>query len=511
MNVQETEAAYYRYVKKIMDFNEAIALAEWDMRTGAPKKGIAQRAEVVGTLADEVFTRSTSAEMKAYLDALSDPSVQQQLNPVTRRMVEKSQKTYDQNVKIPQEESKAFTILQSEAQSVWEDAKQANDFAMLEPYLEKMVALKRKFINYWGVQTNKYDALLDLYEPGVTTKTIDAIFSRLRAGIVPLVQAISDSPLQPEKGFLSQSFPKKKLHAFCLYLLNEIGYDFSAGRLDQTEHPFETTLNPGDVRVTTNYLENDFVSTVLGTIHEGGHALYEQHISRDLVGTPLCEGTSMGIHESQSLFFENFIGRSQAFWQHYYPELNRYSDGAFQSIDVSSFYRAINASQPSFIRIFADELTYPLHIMVRYDIEKALFDGDLAVHDLPAMWNEKMRAYLGIVPPTDREGVLQDIHWPSGDFGYFPSYALGYVYAAQFRHKMLSDLPNFNQLLAAGEIAPITNWLSTHIHQFGSLKKPLEILHDATGEAPNPDYLIRYMREKYSAIYHLDKGMFDEE
>lgn len=503
MELQETEAAYYHYVKKIMDFNEAIALAEWDMRTGAPKKGISQRSEVVGTLADEVFSRSTSAEMKAYLDILADPSIQDQLSAVTRRMVEKSKKTYDQNIKIPQEESKAFTILQSEAQSVWEDAKKADDFSLLEPYLEKMIALKRKFINYWGVTTHRYNALLDLYEPGVTTETIDRIFSQLRAGIVPLVQAVKDSSNQPEKDLLTAPFPKEQLHKFCLYLLREIGYDFDAGRLDQTEHPFETTLNPGDVRVTTNYLENDFISTVLGTIHEGGHALYEQHISRDLVGTPLCEGTSMGIHESQSLFFENFIGRSKAFWQHHYSDLNKYAANAFRGHTVDDFYRAINASHPSLIRIFADELTYPLHIMVRYDIEKALFDGDLAVHDLPGVWNEKMREYLGIVPPTDREGVLQDIHWPSGDFGYFPSYALGYVYAAQFRHKMLSDLPNFNDLIANGKIVRITEWLSKNIHQFGSLKKPLEILRDATGEEPNPNYLIQYMKEKYGEIYRL--------
>ncbi|MFT8316698.1 MAG: carboxypeptidase M32 [Sporolactobacillus sp.] len=505
MPVQNIETAYHRYVKKMMDFNEAIALAEWDMRTGAPKKGIPQRSEVVGTLSDEVFMRSTSDEMKGYLEALTDPAVQNQLSAITKRMIEKSQKTYEQNVKIPQEEKKAYIILQSEAQSVWEDAKKANDFSLLLPYLEKMVDLKRKFISYWGIETNKYDALLDLYEPGLTTKTIDHVFKKLREGIMPLVQAVAASPDQPKNDFLSSPFPVAKLKEFCLHLLHEIGYDFAAGRLDETEHPFETTLNPGDVRVTTNYLETDFMSTLLGTIHEGGHALYEQHISRELVGTPLCEGTSMGIHESQSLFFENFIGRSKAFWSYHYPELKRYASGQFDGITLDDFYRAINVSRPSFIRIFADELTYPLHIMVRYDIEKALFDGDLEVRDLPSVWNEKMQEYLGITPPTDREGVLQDIHWPSGDFGYFPSYALGYVYAAQFRHKMSGDLPDFNERVAGGDLAAITGWLSKNIHQFGSMKKPLEILKDATGEGPNPDYLIQYMDEKYREIYRLKR------
>lgn len=504
MPVEETVKAYYQYVKKIMDFNEAIALAEWDMRTGAPKKGISQRSEVVGTLADEVFKRSVSDEMKHYIDVLTDPSVQDELSEVTQRMIEKSKKTYDHYVKIPAEEHKAYIILQSEAQSVWQDAKSKNDFSLLRPYLEKIVDFKRNFIRYWGVGTNKYDALLDLYEPGLTVETIDRVFGKLRQGIIPLVQVVGASEEQPESSFLSVHFPAEKQKAFCLHILRENGYDFAAGRLDETEHPFETTLNPGDVRVTTNYRENDFIAAVLGTVHEGGHAIYEQHISRDLVGTPLCEGTSMGIHESQSLFFENFIGRSKAFWEYHYDELKRYASGQFDHVPLDDFYRAINKSHPSFIRTQADELTYPLHVMVRYDIEKALFDGNLEVRDLPGVWNEKMKEYLGIEPGTDREGVLQDIHWPAGDFGYFPSYALGYVYAAQFKHAMLRDLPDFDGHVRSGDIAAITQWLSEHIHRFGSLKKPLEILNDTTGEGPNPDYLIRYLTEKYSEIYRLN-------
>ncbi|MDN3953805.1 carboxypeptidase M32 [Sporolactobacillus laevolacticus] len=503
MAIEEIVQSYNQYVKKIMDFNESIALAEWDMRTGAPKKGIKQRSEVVGTLSDEVFKRSISDEMKGYIDALTDPSIQDQLSLVTKKMIEKSKKTYDQYVNIPPEESKAFVILQSEAQSVWQEAKEKSDFALLKPYLEKMVAFKRKFIEYWGVKTNKYDALLDLYEPGLTVQTIDQVFGKLREGLIPLVEAVTSSKAQPQKDFLSVPFPVEKQKALCLHLLREIGYDFEAGRLDETEHPFEITLNPGDVRVTTNFQEQDFISTVLGTIHEGGHALYEQHISRDLVGTPLCEGTSMGIHESQSLFFENFVGRSKAFWAFHYDELKRYGSGQFDHVSLDDFYRAINVSHPSMIRTLADELTYPLHIMVRYDIEKALFNGDLKVTDLPGVWNEKMKEYLGITPTNDREGVLQDIHWPGGDFGYFPSYALGYVFAAQFRHVMTRDIPDFDNHVSSGNLSVVTDWLSKHVHQFGSLKKPLEILTDTTGEGPNPQYLLNYLSGKYSDIYRL--------
>ncbi|MCQ2009124.1 MAG: carboxypeptidase M32 [Sporolactobacillus sp.] len=503
MAITEIVDSYNKYVKKIMDFNEAIALAEWDMRTGAPIKGIKQRSEVVGTLSDEVFKRSTSDEMKGYIDALTDPAVHDQLDLVTRRMVEESQKTYERFINIPSEENKAYVILQSEAQSVWKEAKKNSDFEMLQPYLEKMVAFKRKFIEYWGVKTNKYDALLDLYEPGLTVETIDHVFGKLRKGLIPLVEAVTASKDQPQNAFLTASFPVEKQKALCLHLLKEIGYDFDAGRLDETEHPFEITLNPGDVRVTTNYQENDFISTVLGTIHEGGHALYEQHISRELVGTPLCEGTSMGIHESQSLFFENFIGRSKAFWSCHYEELKKYANGQFDDVSLDDFYRAINVSRPSFIRTLADELTYPLHIMVRYDIEKGLFNGDLSVKDLPSVWNEKMNEYLGITPTNDREGVLQDIHWPGGDFGYFPSYALGYVYAAQFKNTMIKDVPDFDARVSSGNLEVVTEWLSKHIHQFGRLKKPLEILNDTTGEGPNPDYLLNELSKKYSDIYRL--------
>lgn len=505
MTIQETEKAYFQYLKKIMDFNEAIALAEWDMRTGAPKKGIPQRSEVVGTLAGEVFERQTSSEMKAYLDALTDRSVQDELSERTKRTVEKSKKEFERLANVPAAEHKEYVILQSKAQSVWEDAKASADFAALQPYLEKIVMFKRRFAGYWGAGANNYDALLDLYEPGMTTETLDRVFGRLREGIVPLAKEIAAAGDKPNADFLSVPVPVQKQKAFSLHILREMGYDFAAGRLDETLHPFETALNPDDVRVTTHYVENDFISALLGTMHEGGHALYEQHISRDLVGTPLCAGTSMGIHESQSLFFENFVGRSRAFWERHFDALKAYGSGQFDKVSIDDFYRAINISKPSLIRIDADELTYPLHIMVRYDIEKGLFNGDIEVKDLPGVWNEKMAHYLGIRPKNDREGVLQDIHWPSGDFGYFPSYALGYLYAAQFKNAMLNDLPDFDDLLRTGDIQSIREWLTVHIHQYGSLKKPLTILHEATGEDLNADYFIHYLETKYRGVYHLDK------
>src|SRR5690606_15022403 len=473
------------------------------LRTGAPKKGVEQRSEVIGMLSSEVFAMSTSTEMERYLNELTSPQAQGQISKITKKVVEECQKEFERNKKIPADEYREFVILQSKAESVWEDAKEKSDFDMFCPFLEKLVDHTKKFIGYWGYEGNKYNTLLDMYEPGVTVEVVDQVFAQLREKIVPLVKAVNESEHKPETSFLYNEFPKEKQRAFSLEVLKKIGYDFDAGRLDETVHPFAIGLNPGDVRVTTNYVENDFRTAVFGTIHEGGHALYEQNISSDLVGTNLAEGTSMGIHESQSLFYENMVGRSLPFWKNNFDLLKQYASGQFDQVSVEKFYRAINESKPSLIRIEADELTYPLHIMVRYEIEKALFNDEIEVKDLPEIWNAKYEEYLGIRPDNDSKGVLQDVHWAGGSFGYFPSYALGYMYAAQFKNQMEIDLPNYHELLEKGNLFPIQEWLTEHIHKYGKLKKPLEIIKDVTGEELNAEYLIQYLEAKYSEIYKL--------
>lgn len=354
-----------------------------------------------------------------------------------------------------------------------------------------------------GYEGNKYNTLLDMYEPGITVEILDQVFAEVRDAIIPLVKKISDSSNKPDTSFIFKHFPKDKQKDFSLKILEQMGYDFNSGRLDETVHPFATGLNPGDVRVTTRYDEGDWRTAVFGTIHEGGHALYEQNISKKLIGTPLCDGTSMGIHESQSLFYENIVGRDFSFWKHNYNVLKEYADGQFDEINLNDFYRAINESKPSFIRIEADMLTYPLHIIIRYEIEKGIFNDEIEVKDLPQVWNDKYEKYLGIRPGNNAEGVLQDVHWSGGSFGYFPSYALGYMYAAQFKNAMLKELPNFDELLATGNLKPIKEWLTENIHQYGKLKKPLEILHDVTGEGLNAKYLIDYLTDKYTKVYNL--------
>lgn len=495
--------SFRSYVKKMKSYGEALEVMYWDLRTGAPKKGVEARSEVIGELSAEMFKMSVSDEMGRYLERLEEPGTFGALDEINRKLVEECRKEYDRSKKIPPEQYQAYVVLTSQAESIWEEAKEKADFAMFQPYLEKIVAANREFIELWGYEGHPYNTLLDMYEPGMTVEKLDALFADVREKLVPLVAAIQRSPNVPDRAFLRQTFDVPTQKQFSLYILKELGYDFDAGRLDESVHPFATGLNPGDVRITTRYLPEDVTSALFGTIHECGHALYEQNISSELIGTPLCTGTSMGIHESQSRFWENMIGRSRMFWRHYYPKLLELYPGRFADVSVDSFYKAINVVEPSLIRIEADELTYNLHIMIRYEIEKALFDGSLSVADLPAYWNGKYREYLGVVPAHDGEGVLQDVHWSGGSFGYFPSYSLGNMYSAQIRATLERQLGKLDDLTAAGRFADIKGWLVERIYKYGKLRTPHEIVTEVTGEPLNPDYLIAYLKEKYSEIYGL--------
>ncbi|WP_079909063.1 carboxypeptidase M32 [Paenibacillus sp. 32352] len=494
---------FKEYLKKMKSYEEAIGLLYWDMRTGAPKKGIATRSEVVGMLSGEYFALSVSEQMGEMLEYFKEPDTYAQLSRTDRTIVDECKKEYDRSKKIPQKLHQEYVVLTSQAESVWEEAKEASDYKMFQPYLEKIVATNLEFIKLWGYEGHKYNTLLDMYEPGMTVSKLDQVFGALRDKVVPLLAAIQQSNHKPTTGFLQQTFEKEKQKQFSLFILKQMGYDFEAGRLDETVHPFATGLNPGDVRITTRYLLDDVNSALFGTIHEGGHALYEQNISPKLIGTPLCTGTSMGIHESQSRFWENMIGRSRPFWRRYFGDLQQNYPGQFDSVSVEDYYRATNEVKPSLIRIEADELTYNLHIMVRYEIEKALFSESVSVADLPDVWNEKYKEYLGVVPDNDGEGVLQDVHWAGGSFGYFPSYALGNMYAAQIGRTLRKELPDFDQLIEGGKLLPIKDWLTDKIYQYGKELSPNEIILQVTGEELNPDYLVDYLTEKYSDIYKL--------
>lgn len=500
---ENTLTEFRAYVKKMKSYEEALGLIYWDLRTGAPRKGSEARSEVIGELSSEMFKLSVSDQMGSYLEALLDPPTFEQLDQINKKIVTECKKDYDRSKRIPPEKYKQYVVLTSQAESVWEEVKPKSDYATFSPYLEKIVAYNREFIDLWGYVDHPYNTLLDMYEPGMTVAKLDQVFGELRRKLVPLVAAIQASPHKPHRSFLQQQFDIKLQKEFSLFTLRQMGYDFEAGRLDESAHPFATGLNPGDVRITTRFLPNDVTSALFGTIHEGGHALYEQNISTDLIGTPLCTGTSMGIHESQSRFWENMIGRSLGFWQKYYPKLQEQYSEHFSKVPVELFYRGINDVKPSLIRIEADELTYNLHIMIRYELEKELFSGTLDVKDLPAAWNAKYKEYLGIEPSNDGEGVLQDVHWSGGAFGYFPSYALGNMYAAQIRATLMKELPDFEAKIRNGELLAIKEWLTERIYKYGKLLTPSEIILNVTGEELNPAYLVEYIEEKYKDIYRL--------
>lgn len=500
---QEMQVEFKELVRRIKHYNEALSVLYWDIRTGAPKKGIPGRAEVIGMLSAESFNLSTSPQMEEYLNFFEQEENRGKPDKIMKAVVRECRKEFNKYRKIPAQKYREYVTLTSKAESVWEEAKNTGNFGLFRPYLEKIVDYNLQFIELWGYEGNKYNTLLDFYEPGMTVDKLDRIFGELRSKLVLLVAEIKESPYQPDDSVLKKYFAPVKQEEFSLFILKEMGYDFAAGRLDESEHPFTIGINPGDVRITTHYYPNDMSSALMSSLHEGGHALYEQNISKELDDTPLSSGTSMGIHESQSRFWENIIGRSRNFWEHYYGELQKVFPDQLGNVPLDEFYRAINKVEPSLIRVEADEVTYNLHIMIRYEIEKALINGEIKVADLPEVWNGKMKEYLGVVPPNNSKGVLQDIHWAGGSFGYFPSYSLGNIYSAQIYNAARRDIKDFDSLIRNGELIKIKEWLAEKIHKHGKLLEPGEILKAVAGEEINAGYLVDYLESKYKEIYKL--------
>ncbi|TJY44594.1 carboxypeptidase M32 [Cohnella pontilimi] len=501
MPATETLKRFREITRLMKQYEEILGVAYWDMRTGAPRKGIPLRSEAVGALSAESFRLSVSDEMGELLEKLSSPG--EALSRIDRRLVEEVKKDYDRNRKLPPELYREYVVLTTQAEAVWEEAKENNDFPAFAPYLEKIIDYNRRFIELWGVKGTPYDTLLDLYEPGMSAAELDRLFGELRSRLVPLAEAIAQSGNKPDTSFLEGTFDKEAQKAFSKFILNEMGYDFEAGRLDESVHPFMTGLNLGDARITTRYLSNDLTFALFGTIHEGGHALYEQNIDPELGGTLLAGGTSMGIHESQSRLWENMIGRRRGFWQRYFPELSKHFPGRLDNITAEDFYRGINVVQPGLIRIEADELTYNLHIMIRYEIEKMLFNEGLTVRELPEVWNAKYKEALGIEPPNDSAGVLQDTHWSGGAFGYFPSYSLGNMYAAQMMDVANRELPKLEEQIGAGQLHPLKDWLKEKVYRHGKLLQPAEIIQSVSGRPLQSSYLCDYLEAKYQDIYRL--------
>ncbi|WP_047376012.1 carboxypeptidase M32 [Exiguobacterium sp. ZOR0005] len=476
------------HFKQLRAFDEAISLLYWDMRTQMPEQSAPLRAETIGYLSTEAFKRQTSDSFKQLLEEMEAANG---LTATEKRSLQVAKTQYERNAKIPASEYQAYVTLVSEAETAWEKAKEQNDWGMFAPFLKKILTYQRKFADYFGYDAHPYDALLYDFEPGMTVAQLDDLFETLRDELVPLIRNLPGGTAS-----LDWSMNEKAQERICHDWMRVVDYDLSRGRLDATVHPFEITINRRDVRITTKYDEADFRNALFGTMHEAGHATYEQQIDESLDELGLGGGASMGIHESQSLFFENFVGRSIAFLKSVYPNLQA-EHHALQDVDFETFYAGVNEAKPSLIRIEADELTYSLHIIIRYELEKALIQGDLSVDELPAAWNKLYKEYLGVDVPSDAKGVLQDVHWAGGSFGYFPSYALGLIYAAQLTESLRAEHPDFETWIATGEFAPIKQWLATNVHRHGKTLTPNELIRTVTGEDISVRPLVRYLTSKY--------------
>lgn len=492
-------ADFKEYLKDIEYLNSANAVLYWDARVNIPKKGAAFRGDVLGYLSNQLYKLQTSAALKEYVDYFTNNDNN---DDVIRAMVDKQKREYDRTMKIPEKRFREYVVAASNAEAAWEEAKAKSDYSLFKPHLQKLIDFNREFIEYWGYENGKYNILLDYFEPGITSEKIDKVFGELKNAIVSLLDKIKGSSVKPDSSFFNQSFAAADQKGFSEFVLKKMGFDFEAGRLDVSVHPFTTSFDNKDVRITTNYKEKEFRTALFGSIHEGGHAIYEQNIPDELKGTMLAGGVSMGIHESQSRFYENILGRSKPFWLFFFPEAKK-RFAQFSNVTADDFYRGVNDVKPSLIRIEADELTYSLHIIIRYEIEKAIFEDGVNADELPALWNKKYKDYLGVEPKNDAEGILQDVHWSSGNFGYFPSYALGNLYGAQFLNILRKDIPDLDKRIEQGDLEVIHSWLKEHIHKHGSVYKPEELIKKVTGEKLNAKYYIDYITAKFSSIYGL--------
>lgn len=488
------------HLRNLSYLTQAEGLISWDMQTYIPEKAIESRIEVLGYLFSQILDMVTSPKIGQWLEYFSDKI--EELSFQDRKMIENLKEEYDEFIKIPQEKNKEFEMLCSTSEAFWKKAKENNDYEGFKKYLSRIVEFTREFAGYVGYEGNIYNYALNRFEKGLTVEALDKIFTELRDGIVELLGKIKKSQVSIDDNCFKVFFSKQEQDDFGKFVLNKIGYDFKAGRLDTTVHPFTTEFGNKDVRITTNYDEYDFRSAFFSNIHEGGHGIYGQNIGDELQYTGLADGSSMGIHESQSRYYENILGRSRSFWIYFYPELQKRFP-QFKDITLENFYKGINKVEPSLIRTEADELTYSLHIIIRYELERALLNGEINVDELPLKWKEKYREYLGIEPENPSEGVLQDTHWSSGMIGYFPSYALGNLYGAQFLNKMKMDIPNYEEEVEKGNFHIIKEWLRVNIHQYGKLYSPEELIKRVTGEELNPKYFLEYLNVKYSEIYEL--------
>ncbi len=487
---------------EVSDLNHATSVLGWDQQTYMPPMGAEARGQQLATLgkiSHEKFTDEKVGHLIANLKEEFDGAGPDSDDAALLRVVERD---YEKAVKVPASFVAEQSQVTSAAFEAWVEAKGKSDFSIFQPHLEKIVDLTRKYISFFPPADHPYDTLLDDYEPGMKTADVKKIFGDLRPKQVELIRRIKEAK-QVKDSFLHKKYDEKKLWDFSEEVAKKYGYDFSRGRQDKVAHPFETAFSANDVRITTRFEPQNPMAMLFSTLHETGHALYEQGISLSYERTPLAHGGSLALHESQSRMWENLVGRSKSFWKYFLPRLKKIFPTQLKDVDLKSFYNAVNKVEPTFIRVNADEATYNLHIMLRLEIEIALVEGKVNIKDLPELWNTKMKDYLGITPPNDAQGVLQDVHWSYGAIGYFSTYALGNLVSAQLWEKINGDIPDLSEQISKGNFEALLSWLRTKVHIYGKKYEPQDLVQRITGSKIDATPYVNYLTNKYTDIYGL--------
>jgi carboxypeptidase Taq len=486
--------------KEVVHLNNISGIVFWDKEVMMPEKGNTQRADEVALFSGILHDRETDPEIGSLLQVIQGQNNYTQFSPVKKRNVNLIQREYDRQTKLPKDFVMEMTKHSALATETWKKAKKKADYSLFQSSLEKMVELVKKQAHYLNPGEDPYDVMLDYYEYGFSKKIYDDIFAEVKKGLLPLIDSCVNSSDQPDPSLIQRKCPIPVQKKIAKDLAQLINYDLSAGRIDEAVHPFTTGFYD-DVRLTLAYNENDFSASFFAMLHEGGHALYEQNLPPEYKYQPIGFSCSSAMHEGQARFIENVIGRSPSFWEYYLPRFQKLTDDIFTDVDKEAFIKAINRVIPSKIRIHADPVTYSMHIILRYEIEKDLFEDKVTIKELPSIWNEKMGDYLGLEIENDAEGLLQDTHWSWGMIGYFPTYALGSYYNGQFLWKMKQDLPEWEEHLRQGNFDPILEWLNTNIRNQGHKYDPLDLVERLTGEKFSSKYYIDYITERYSTIY----------
>lgn len=493
---REAYATLLRELKEIALLNSVGAVLGWDERTQLPPKGTEHRSAQASMLAGMVHGRFTSPRIGEWLaavegsDLIANPESDKAVN------IRETRRSYDRARKLPSSLVEEQTRVAVMAQQAWGEARGKSDYPMFRPWLEKTLDLKRQEARCVGYASDMYDALLDEFEPGETTANLRKTFEQLRGPLVELIAKIVDSGRKAPIEILERSYPPQGQEKLARHAAQAIGFDFEAGRLDVSLHPFCTGIGPGDTRMTTRYDPNYFGDAFFGVLHESGHGLYDQGLEKEYFGTPRADAVSLGIHESQSRMWENFVGRSRPFWRHFFPKVKAEFPQTLADVNEEQWHFAVNDVRPSFIRTEADETTYNLHVLLRFELEQALLNDELKPADLPAAWNQKMNQYLGLTPPDHARGCLQDIHWSGGAIGYFPTYTLGNLYAAQFFEQARKDLGDLDVQFSRGEFRPLLAWLRQNIHRHGKRYRAADLARRITGRELSADPLLRHLRAK---------------